>query len=141
MKLTKRIMCIFVCIFAFISATSCQKSHYSATMLVRSSIDHSLSVRFGSLDGSLYESFRKGAEGEGTLAYSASLGEGKLSVSYEGADGKFYPLFSLEGGENVADVGGCVAGRKGARIRILIETDGKCRDGSLKIRFYNGEKS
>lgn len=141
MKLTKRIMCIFICIFAFIFATSCHVDSYSATMLVRRNIGGTISVRFDTLNGYLYESFRKGAEGEGALAYSASLGEGKLSVSYEGADGKFYPLFSLEGGENVSDVGGCVAGRKGARIRLLIETDGKCRDGSLKIRFYNGEKS
>ena len=137
----RRIMYIFVCIFALFFTTSCHADSYSATMLVRSGIGGTLSVRFGTLNGYLYESFRKDADGEGTLSYTASLGEGNLSVSYEGADGEFYPLFSLEGGENVSDIGGYAEGRKGARIRLLIETDGKCKDGRLEIRFTNGEKT
>ena len=141
MKMIRRMMYIFVCIFALFFTTSCHVDSYSATMLARRNVGGTLSVRFGTLNGYLYESFRKDADGEGALSYTASLGEGNLSVSYEGADGEFYPLFSLEGGETVSDIGGCAEGRKGARIRLRIETDGKCKDGRLEIRFTNGEKT
>ena len=99
-----------------------------------------LSVRFGSLNGRLNESFRKDADGEGMLSYTASLNEGALSVSYEGEDGKYHPLFSLKGGESISDEGGSVKGAKGKRVRILIETDGAAKNGTVEIRFKNGEK-
>lgn len=136
-----RITYIFLCICMLFSLASCHVDRYSATMLIRSSAKGTLSVRFDTLNGSLSESFRKGTEGEGALAYTASLGEGSLSVSYEGADGNFHSLFSLKGGESISDIGGYAEGRKGARVRILIETDGKCKDGRLEIRFQNGERS
>jgi len=136
-----KILYTFLCISILFSLASCHVDRYSATMLVRSGIGGTLSVRFGTLNGSLSESFRKDVDGEGALSYTASLGEGSLSVSYEGADGKMCPLFSLKGGESISDIGGYAEGKKGTRIRILIETDGKCKDGSVKIHFYNGEKS
>ncbi len=139
-RICLKIMYIFLCIGVLFSLASCHVDRYSATMLIRSNVGGVLSVRFGTLNGSLSESFRKDADGEGALSYTASLGEGSLSVSYKGEDGKIYPLFSLKGGESVSDVGGSIQGKKGKRIRILIETNEKCKDGKVEIRFQNGEK-
>ena len=139
-RICPKIMYIFLCICVLFSLASCHVDRYSATMLVRSNVGGTLSVRFGTLNGSLSESFRKDADGEGALSYTASLGEGSLSVSYEDKDGRMCPLFSLKGGESISDIGGYADGKKGTRIRILIETDGKCKDGRLEIRFQSGEK-
>jgi hypothetical protein len=110
-------------------------------MLVRSNIGGKAEVRFSSLNGRLAENFRKSEAGEGTLSYTASLAEGELSVSYDGGDGKLLPLFSLKGGESVSAVGGYIEGRRGARISIVIETNGKCKDGRLEIGFHQGGES
>lgn len=140
-RICKRIFLTLLCVCTLLSVASCNRiDSYSATMLVRHHMGGKLSVSFSSLNGRLHESFAKQAEGEGAFSYTASLGEGSLSVSYEDEGGALRPLFSLKGGESVSDVGGYIEGRKGKRIHFLIETDGKCRDGRLEIQFYNGEK-
>ncbi len=140
-RICKQILLAILCACTLLSVASCKRiDSYSATMLVRHHMGGKLSVSFSSLNGRLYESFVKQADGEGAFSYTASLGEGSLSVSYEDEDGTLRPLFSLKGGESVSDVGGYIEGRKGTRIHFLIKTDEKCRTGKLEIQFHNGEK-
>jgi hypothetical protein len=137
----KRFAAVLLSVCVLLSLFSCYASRYSALMLVRSNIGGKVEVRFSSLNGWLAENFRKSEEGEGALSYTASLAEGELSVSYDGGDGKLLPLFSLKGGESVSAVGGYIEGRRGARISIVIETNGKCKDGRLEIGFHQGGES
>ena len=137
-----RWICILLCLPLLLGLSSCgHVSNYSALLLIRSNSDGELSVRFDSLKGELYESFRKDAGGEGALSYSASLEEGELSVFYEDASGALCPLFTLKGGESVSDVGGYIEGKKGARVHILLKADEKCHGGKLEISFAGGEKA
>ena len=130
------LLCMICTVFLF----SCQNriSSYSATIMITSDTDHALSVRFDTLKGRLCKSFRKGEDGEGMLSYSASLGEGALSVSYEAEDGTLCPLFSIRGGESLSDTGGYMEGRSGKRIHLVIETEGRCKDGEVRIAFSKG---
>jgi hypothetical protein len=137
----KRFAAVLLSACVLLSLFSCYESRYSALMLVRSNIGGKVEVRFSSLEGRLAENFRKSEAGEGALSYTASLAEGELSVSYDGGDGKLLPLFSLKGGESVSAVGGYIEGRRGARISIVIETNGKCKDGRLEIGFHQGGES
>jgi hypothetical protein len=116
-------------------------SSYSALLLIRSNSSGVLSVRFDSLKGELYESFRKDAGGEGAFSYSASLEEGELSVFYEDEKGALCSLFTVKGGESVSDIGGSIDGKEGKRVHILLKADEKCRGGNLEIRFVGGEKT
>ena len=140
-NILKRIFCTLLCACVLLSLFSCGTryvSRYSAMMLVRSNAGGKVEVRFSTLDGRLAESFRKKEAGEGALSYTASLEEGELSVSYDAGDGKLLPLFSLKGGESISDVGGYIEGREGARISIVIDTNGKCKEGKIEIGFYQG---
>ncbi len=138
--LCKRLFCALLCACVLFSLSSCQTrvSSYAATMLIRSNAGGSLSVRFSTMQGRLCDSFRKSEAGEGALSFTASLEEGAMAVFYAVGRGELAPLFSLEGGESVSDVGGYIEGAKGARIHIVIETDGKCKGGDVRIDFNNG---
>lgn len=136
----KRFICFLLSACVLLSLTSCYVSRYSALMLVRSNAGGKVEIRFSTLDGRLAETFRKKEDGEGALSYTASLEEGELSVSYDTGDGKLLPLFSLKGGESVCAEGGYVEARKGARISIVIETKGKCKEGKIEIGFSQGAK-
>ena len=136
----KRCACLLLCVCGLLSLASCYVSRYSAFMLVRSNVGGKAEIHFSTLDGRLAETFRKREEGEGALSYTASLEEGELSVSYDAGDGKLLPLFSLKGGESVSAEGGYVEARKGARISIVIETKGKCKEGKIEIGFSQGAR-
>lgn len=137
----KRLLSVLLLLATLFSICSCGKyvSSYSATILIRGNVGGEVSVRFDSLKGRLCESFRKDKDGEGALSYSASLEEGSLTVYYAVGNGDLETLFTLSGGESISDVGGYVEGAKGARIHIVIETDGKCKGGEIGIDFYRGE--
>lgn len=136
----KRLLSLCLCACVLLSLFSCASrvSSYSATLLIRSNAGGELSVRFSTLNGRLCESFRKSEGGEGTLHYEASLDGGSLKVSYEDGTGSLAPLFSLKGGESVSGEGGYIEGREGRRVHLVIETDGKCEGGSLRVCFSRG---
>ena len=139
----KRLLGVLLLLAALFSTCSCGKyvSSYSATILIRGNVGGEVSVRFDSLKGRLCESLRKDKDGEGALSYTASLKEGSLTVYYAAGNGALETLFTLSGGEIISDVGGYIEGAKGTRIHIVIETDGKCKGGELRIDFYQGENA
>lgn len=111
-------------------------SSYSATMLIRSSVGGSYTVKFDSLRGRLVQKLSNADDQDGALLCTASLEEGELSVYYvtSASDAK-QPLFSLKGGESItAERLGYLT--NGEDPRIVIETaEGGARGGEIKIEI------
>ena len=111
--------------------TSCTKysSHYSATILVQSHTSQKASVDFSTLDGRMVFKMKSKADSAGTMNFSASLGEGHLTVKVDSprTEADLPDIFSGDSCSGQLDDIGT------GTVWVIIETDGKCRDGKLRF--------
>ncbi len=111
-----------------LALTGCSyRSSYSAVGFVHSNTSHRAYMNFHTFKGRMVFSLKlKEAE---DIISTGKLEEGNLTVYYD-TDGSKKELVQLSGGQSfeipLDDLG------KG-KVHIIVETDGKCRDGSLEF--------
>ena len=109
-------------------------SSYRGFLLVRSNTAEHSFVEFGQLEGTLVFKMKKKTPGEGAIVYTASLEEGKITVTYDIFNVESN-LFILNGGETLNANGGYV--EKGQRVYIILKTEGNCKNGKFDFTFSN----
>ena len=128
-KTMKKRISLLIAAFIILVMTGCGGyiSSYKATGFVRSNTSTSVFMNFWSFEGRMV--FRLRAKAEGELKYTASLEKGNLTVFYDN-DGTKSELFSLKDGGTADSSGGYV---EEGTVYIIVETDGKCENGELRI--------
>ncbi len=106
---------------------SIYSSSYSAVGLVRSNTSHRAYVNFHSLRGRLV--YKLKVNGTEDLLCSGKLEEGNLTVYYD-IDGRKQELVRLSGGQSFDFT---MDDPNPGKVHIIVETDGKCKDGWLEF--------
>lgn len=107
---------------------SCLASSYKATILITDIHPEHAYVQFDSFESQYVFKLRKTSKGEGNVHFTASLGKGKVTVSYV-TFSKEHSLFTLNGGEKVDDYGIYI--EYGSKVPIIIRSEGKVLDGTF----------
>lgn len=114
------------------------KSHYSASLMASSNIsDSSESVSFGSFKGTYVIKLKNKGADEVLISYEAALGEGNIKVYYDFNDEKLN-LFEIETNGSVEGKTETFTGNK--TVYVIIESDGKCKEGSFSFALEKAEK-
>lgn len=116
--------------FALSACGSKYASNYSSTLMVRKNTSTTASVSFDGFSGTYVMQLNNKGDGEALITYEAMLGEGNIKVYYDFNDEKL-DLFEIK-------TDGVVEGKTetftGAKtIYIIIESDGKCKEGSFSF--------
>lgn len=120
-----------VCLFAsIITLGGCSKyvSKYKAVAFVHTNTAKTASMSFSDFEGTMVFNLKCGSDG-GKIKYTANLEEGDIKVYYD-CDGVKTPLFGIGTGGETYSVGGQL---KNGRVYLIVETDGKCRNGKLNF--------
>lgn len=105
-------------------------SNYSATMMVKQNTSNKASVSFSSFSGTYVMRLETNGTDEVYITYEATLGEGNIKVYYDYNDEKLN-LFEIETDGSVKEKTEPFTGEK--TIYIIIESDGKCKDGNFSF--------
>ena len=135
MRVFRRILTVIMIfvICACLCGCSGYSSGYKAVGFVHSNTSDSAFMSFYQFDGRMVMRLRcKEAEGC-DLIYGGKLESGSLTVYIDIGEGK-EELFSLESGDEIADPFSIRIEGKG-KIYIIVETDGKCENGSLEFNL------
>lgn len=114
---------------ACLTSCSIYSSHYSATMLVQSNTSQRASVSFSTLDGRMVFKMKSKADSAGLMNFTASLGEGHLTVKVDCPQAKADLLDLFSGDSYSGQLDDIGAGT----VYVIIETDGKCHDGNFNF--------
>ncbi|MCM1261038.1 MAG: hypothetical protein NC222_08880 [Staphylococcus sp.] len=112
-------------------------SKYSATLMVQTNTSNKATVSFDTFSGTYVIQLKNNGADKGFITYEASLGEGNVNVYYDYNDEKI-SLFELKTNDSVAEKTEFFMGNK--IIYIIIESDGKCNDGSFSFVLEKSEK-
>ena len=112
-------------------------SHYSAMLVVRENTANKASVSFESFSGTYVIILKNNGADEVYITYEATLREGNIKVSYDYNDEKLN-LFEIKTNGSVDNKTETFTGNK--TIYIIIESDGKCNDGSFSFVLEKSEK-
>ncbi len=125
----KKGLIIFVLLALMLALAGCSiyKSSYSALGLVRSNTSHRAYLNFHSLKGSLAYTLK--VNGSEDIVCTGKLDEGSLCVYYD-VDGNKRELIQLSGGQSFDIV---MDDLPSGKVHIIVETDGKCKDGRLEF--------
>ena len=105
-------------------------SHYSSSVMVTSNTSDKASVSFDSFSGTYVMQLKNNGSDEVYIDYEATLGEGNIKVYYDFNDEKL-SLFDIETNGSVDSKTEAFTGNK--TIYVIIESDGKCTDGSFSF--------
>ncbi len=106
-------------------------------LMVRENTSNKASVSFDSFSGIYVIILKNNGADEVYIAYEATLGEGNIKVSYDYNDEKLN-LFEIKTNGSVDSKTETFTGNK--TIYIIIESDGKCNDGSFSFVLEKSEK-
>lgn len=112
-------------------------SSYRATFLITESTRDHCRLSADSFDGKYIFQLRYTGEDD-ALSFSASVGEGSVTISYAVGNDET-PLCSLQSGEAVTDRADLPEHSGRGTIYVIIQTDGKATD--LKVTADLGEQS
>lgn len=112
-------------------------SRYSATLMVRENTSNKASVSFDGFNGTYVIQLKNNDGDEVYITYEATLGEGKINVYYD-YSGEKLNLFTLEANGSVSEKTATFTGNK--TIYIIIESDGKCKEGNFSFVLEKSEK-
>ena len=112
-------------------------SHYSAMLMVSTNFSNKASVSFDSFSGTYVIKLKNNSTDEVFLTYEATLGEGNIKV-YDDFNDEKLTLFEIEANGSVDGKTEAFTGNK--TIYIIIESDGKCNDGSFSFALEKTEK-
>ena len=116
--------------FALCACGSRYASHYSSSSMKEKNTPTNASVSFGSFNGTYVIRLNNKGADEVFITYEATLGEGNIKVYYDFNDEKL-DLFEIEADGSVEGKTKAFTGNK--TIYVIIESDGKCKDGSFSI--------
>ena len=127
----------FVLFFTLSACGNKYVSHYSAALMVRTNTSDKASVSFDSFSGTYVMHLKNNSADEVFISYEATLREGNIKVSYDFNDEKLN-LFEIETNGSTDGKTETFTGDK--TIYIIIESDGKCNDGSFSFVLEKAEK-
>ena len=105
-------------------------SHYSSSSMVTTGTSDKASLSFGSFSGTYVMKLQNNGADEAVITYEATLGEGNIKVYYDYNDEKL-DLFEIKTNGSVDSKTEAFTGNK--TIYVIIESDGKCKDGSFSF--------
>ena len=106
-------------------------------LMVKENTSSKASVSFDSFNGTLVMKLKNNSADEVFITYEATLGEGNIKVYYDFNDEKLN-LFDIETDGSVDGKTETFTSNK--TIYIIIESDGKCSDGSFSFVLEKSEK-
>ena len=130
MKKRSIVLAVFVLLSLFCLA-GCVKysSSYSAVASVRTNTSNTAALSFYQFKGRMVFKLKCRDSNIGQLSYSAKLDSGNLTV-YVDHDGTKRELVSLKSGDNISS---SVSEISKGNVYIIIETDGRCEEGSFRF--------
>ncbi|MDE7162681.1 MAG: hypothetical protein K2O44_01205 [Clostridia bacterium] len=105
-------------------------SHYSSSTMTTTETSDKASISFGSFSGTYVMKLQNNGADEAVITYEATLGEGKIKVYYDYNDEKL-DLFEIGANGSVDSKTEAFTGNK--TVYVIIESDGKCKDGSFSF--------
>ncbi|MDE5766621.1 MAG: hypothetical protein K2I17_05590 [Clostridia bacterium] len=105
-------------------------SHYSATTMKTTNTSDKASISFSSFSGTYVMQLKNNGADEVSISYEATLGEGNIKVYYDYNDEKL-DLFDIATNGSVDSKTEAFTGNK--TVYVIIESDGKCKDGSFSF--------
>lgn len=138
-KLTSAIIAMITLVLCFMLSSCGNKytSKYSATLMVSTNTSNKASISFDSFNGTYVMQLKTNGTDEVFITYEATLGEGNVKVYYDFNDEKL-SLFEIETDGFVKEKTETFTGNK--KIYIIIESDGKCNEGSFSFVLEKSEK-
>ena len=113
------------------------RSHYSATLMVTTNPSDKATISFDSFSGTYVMKLKNKGADEVFITYEATLEKGNIKVYYD-FNGEKLDLFEIESNGSVNRKTETFTGDK--TIYIIIESDGKCNDGSFSFVLEKSEK-
>ena len=111
-------------------------SSYSATLMVKTNAANEASVSFDTFNGTYIMKLNNKSGDKAFITYSITLKEGKISVYYD-YDGKKLHLFEIENDDFTTGKLNLPTSSK--TIYIILESDGKCNEGSFSFVLEKAE--
>ena len=105
-------------------------SSYKAILLIRGNTAHSAFMEFNSLQGRMVFTLKEKKNSSGKMKAACKLTSGSAIVYYD--DGLKKELFTIGAGEEVEESFGPF---ERSKIYILVETDGKCKEGAFHFEM------
>ncbi len=139
MKRIKEIIIAMITLVLCFSLSACGNkyvSHYSATLMVRTNTSNKATLSFGSFSGTYVMHLKSNGDDKAYIAYEAKLEEGNIKVYYDFDDDKL-DLFEIES-DGLAN-GKSETFSSNKNIYIVIESDGKCKEGSFSFVLEKSE--
>lgn len=127
----KRIAAAALLLIMALTGCGGYNEHYTATIQISSEGNNKAYQRFEKFNGTRVLDMRNSDRDKDTLYYTATLGEGSVTV-YVDYDGKKRELFTIEGGEEVDD---CITDIDFHKVYVIIESDGTCEDGDFEFEI------
>ena len=129
-------MTLVLC-FALCACGTKYHDHYSSSAMVEKNSDIEASVSFDSFSGTYVIKLRSNGTDEVFITYNATLKDGSVKVYYDYNDEKS-DLFEIEAGGSVDSKTEAFIGNK--IIYVIIESDGKCGEGSFSFTLEKSQK-
>ena len=128
----KRMLAALAVLFLLLPAAGCSRyvSHYRALAFVRMDTGTRCDLSFSSLDGTYVTRVKNKSDEARILDVSAALQEGSMRVYFD-MDGEKTLLFDTAAGQTQAEL----RVERREKVYLIIETDGKCRDGAFSADF------
>ena len=114
-----------------LSACSSYISSYAATMMVTSEHSDTASLSFLTFEGKKAFTLNNSAKTTGEVSYTAELKSGNATVYYDD-NGTKTEWFTIGAGDKLS---GSTELDNSSKIHIIIETDGKCENGSFDFNL------
>lgn len=105
-------------------------SHFNSSVMISKNNATDASVSFDGFSGTYVIKFDSKGTDEVFISYDAKLGDGNIKVYYDFNEEKL-DLFEI--GTNGSEKGKTEAFTTDKTIYIVIESDGKCKDGSFSF--------
>lgn len=111
-------------------------SHYNSTLMTTTSTSSEASVSFDTFSGTYVMKFKNTGDEKAVITYNASLKEGNIKVYYDYNDEKL-DLFEIGASGSVEGQTEAFTGNK--TVYVIIESDGKCSEGSFAFALEKSE--
>ena len=138
-KIASIVIAVMMLILCF-TLSACENkyvSHYSATLMVKKNTTTEASVSFRNFSGIYVIQLKNTGDEKIFITYSATLEEGNIKVYYDFNDEKLN-LFEI-GTDNSIE-GKTETFTSNKTVYIIIESDGKCNEGSFSFVLEKSEK-
>ena len=112
-------------------------SKYSSSTMVTTNTSNEASVSFGTFSGTYVMKFKNSGDEKAVITYNATLEKGNIKVYYDYNDEKL-DLFEI--GNDGSIKGKTEAFTSGKTVYVIIESDGKCNEGSFSFTLEKSEQ-